>query len=213
MRILNLADQCLTELDTALRTLLPPQKRQSNRASPAVMINDCQLSKAEKKHIAGLMRVNHSGEVCAQGLYQGQALTAKCPKTRKKMAQAAEEEVDHLAWCEQRLNELHSQPSLLNPFWYTGSFLIGAIAGIAGDKYSLGFVAETEKQVSKHLQKHLDQLPKQDKKTKAILKQMDEDETQHAEMAIQAGAVELPFFIRKLMGITSKLMTNSSYHL
>lgn len=208
-----LIDTFIHQFDTVLKTLLPPEKRTSERGSPAKGIEETSLTGAEKKHIAGLMRVNHSGEVCAQALYQGQALTAKLPDIRDKMTQAAQEEVDHLAWCEERLRELQSRPSLLNFFWYTQSFLIGALAGLAGDKYSLGFVAETEHQVSAHLQSHLSKIPTEDLKTKAILEQMDEDERQHADMAMQAGGTILPEPVRNLMGMVSKLMTYSSYYI
>ena len=213
MRQSTLGDRLLNELDTALRTILPPEQRPSSRLSPAQQLEDISLDPSQKKHIAGLMRVNHAGEVCAQALYQGQGLTAKVPETKKKMAQAANEEVDHLAWCETRLKELQARPSRLNIFWYGGSFIIGALAGFAGDKYSLGFVAETENQVSKHLQNHLMQLPAEDLKTRRILEQMHEDETHHAETAWQAGAVQLPIWIRKMMTLTSKLMTRTSYYL
>lgn len=197
MRTLNLLDSLIGEIDAALRTLRPPTLRSSTRMTPAASISENCLNASEKKHVAGLMRVNHSGEVCAQALYRGQALTAQLVEVKTQMAKAAAEEIDHLAWCEQRLNELNSQPSLLNPLWYFGSFMLGIVAGAAGDRYSLGFVAETEKQVSQHLQKHLRKLPAQDNKTKHILEQMHEDETQHADIAIAAGAAELPEFIKK----------------
>ena len=159
------------------------------------------------------MRVNHTGEVCAQALYHGQALTAKLPNVRDEMKQAALEEQDHLAWCEDRLKELDSLPSLLNPVWYGLSFGMGAIAGIAGDKYSLGFVAETERQVSLHLQSHLDQLPAHDDRSKRILEQMNQDELHHRESALEAGGVELPFAVKITMTAISKLMTTTSYYI
>jgi len=212
-RNFTLVDRFINEIDVAIRTLIPPKNRVSNRLSPALYQKEADLNEQQKKHISGLLRVNHSGEVCAQALYQGQALTAKLEKTREKMAKAAEEEVDHLAWCEQRLYELNAKPSLLNAFWYTGSLFIGALAGFAGDKYSLGFVAETEYQVSNHLQNHLKLLPEKDLKTKAILDQMYEDETHHADTAVEAGAVELPQAIKTLMSVTSKLLTKSSYYI
>lgn len=208
----TMIDQLLTEIDTALRTLLPPKKRSCDRPSPAEGLEETALSPTEKKHVAGLMRVNHAGEVCAQALYQGQALTAHLSKIKKQMADAAAEEVDHLAWCEQRLDELGSEPGVLNPFWYAGSFVLGALAGLAGDKVSLGFVAETEYQVSAHLKKHLQKLPAQDEKSRAILNQMQEDEIQHAEGAKKAGGIDLPKPIKKLMQLTSKLMTRTSYY-
>jgi ubiquinone biosynthesis monooxygenase Coq7 len=212
MRSTSFLDTLITEVDSALRTLLPPKKRISARSSPADVLEDHPLSSADKKHIAGLMRVNHSGEVCAQALYQGQALTAQLTQVKQQMAQAAAEETDHLAWCEQRLSELGSQASLLNPIWYGGSLLIGALAGLAGDNISLGFVAETERQVTSHLQHHLQQIPTEDKKTKAILKLMQEDEEHHANLAVAAGAVELPYTMKHLMTLVSKLMTKSSYY-
>lgn len=158
------------------------------------------------------MRVNHAGEVCAQALYQGQALTAQLTHIKKQMSDAAAEEIDHLAWCEERLTELGSKPSLLNPFWYGGSIILGALAGFVGDKVSLGFVAETERQVSAHLQHHLQQLPAKDKKSQAILFKMKEDEEQHATTALNAGAIELPYIVKQLMRVVSKLMTKSSYY-
>jgi len=169
------------------------------------------MSAAEKKHAAGLMRVNHAGEVSAQGLYSGQALTARLPDVREKMERAALEENDHLEWCERRLEELGSHKSLLNPLWYFGSFAIGAAAGIAGDKWSLGFVAETEHQVIKHLDEHLESLPEQDAKSRAVVEQMKEDEAHHATVALQHGGAELPEPVKKVMGLTSKVMTTLAY--
>ncbi len=209
----NLIETLICEIDSALRTLAPPSKRPSLRVSPSQNLEEASMNSKERKQVAGLMRVNHAGEVCAQALYQGQGLTAKLYLVKKQMAEAASEEIDHLAWCEQRLLELGSQPSLLNPFWYLGSFCLGALAGLAGDRLSLGFVAETELQVSAHLQKHLAKLPAQDKKSKAILEQMHDDEAHHAVVAREAGAVELPFLIKKLMQGVSKLMTHTSYHI
>lgn len=209
---MNILDTLIYEVDSALRTLFPPAKRMSTRPSPTEQLSDTQLTSKEKKHVAGLMRVNHAGEVCAQALYQGQALTAQLTHIKKQMSDAAAEEIDHLAWCEARLTELGSQPSRLNAFWYGGSLLLGAIAGLAGDKVSLGFVAETERQVSAHLQSHLDKLPIDDKKSQAILSKMKEDEEQHATAALNAGAIELPYLVKQLMGAVSKLMTRSSYY-
>ena len=209
----KLLDAFIFEIDNALRTLLPPKKRMGRRETPAQGIPETTLTLEEKKHSAGLMRVNHAGEVCAQGLYQGQALTAQLSQIKQQMAQAAEEEVDHLAWCEQRLFELDSQTSVLNPIWYAGSILLGAVAGFAGDKISLGFVAETEKQVGAHLQNHLKKLPSQDKKSQAIIIRMQKDEEYHAAVAIEAGGVELPDPIKQLMRMVSKLMTQGSYYI
>lgn len=213
MRHLSIVDKLLCEIDTAVRTLIVPEHRKSVRQNPGQHIEENPLSAAEKRHIAGLMRVNHAGEVSAQALYQGQALTAQLATVKAQMTEAAEEEVDHLAWCEERLRELGSQPSVLNPFWYGGSLMLGALAGLIGDRWSLGFVAETERQVTKHLQQHLQNLPPSDVKTKAILARMHDDEAHHADMANAAGAAELPFFIKQLMQGVSKLLTKSSYYI
>lgn len=213
MRQLDVFDRLIMNADTALRTLFIPKQRQAGRENPGLTHAMPILNQEETRHIAGLMRVNHAGEVCAQALYQGQAATAKLTTIKKQMEDAAAEEVDHLAWCEQRLTELNSKPSVLNPLWYSGSFLIGAFAGLAGDRWSLGFVAETERQVAKHLQNHLNNLPKQDTKTHAILTKMHEDEAQHAHTALNAGGAELPSLIKKLMRGISKLLTKSSYYI
>ncbi len=211
-RRLSLIDKLIVNADQALRTLVPTAAK-AEQASPATPFEDCELSNNEKKHVAGLMRINHTGEVCAQGLYQGQALTAKLPDVREEMEKAAQEEIDHLAWCEQRLNELESQTSLLNPLFYAASFSIGAAAGIAGDKWSLGFVAATEDQVCKHLQDHLQQLPEEDQKSRAILEQMLEDEEKHGTRALQAGGQEFPAPIKSLMTAVSKVMTKTTYRI
>ena len=213
MSKLSLFDKLLCEIDTSLRTLIIPEHRTCNRENPGEQMTEPSLSIKEKSHIAGLMRVNHAGEVCAQALYQGQALTAQLTEVKAQMTEAAAQEVDHLAWCEQRLHELDSHPSILNPLWYGGSLALGALAGLAGDKWSLGFVAETERQVTKHLQKHLRYLPQKDIKSKAILAQMQHDEAQHAEQATAAGAAELPFLIKQLMQGVSKLLTKTSYYI
>ncbi len=205
-------DEAISQFDTILRTLFIPSHRAPARENPGDPYPSTDLTSDQKRHIAGLMRVNHAGEVCAQALYQGQALTAKLNHVREQMAKAAEEEVDHLAWCEQRLSELDSQPSVLNPVWYGGSLLIGMVAGLAGDQWSLGFVAETERQVSAHIERHLRQIPVEDERTMAILAQMHEDETQHAHAAKRAGAAELPWFVKQFMSYVSKLMTRSSYY-
>lgn len=212
MRSPSLIDTLITEIDNALRTLHPPTNRVPARQSPAKQIAELPLSPYQKKHSAGLMRVNHSGEVCAQALYQGQALTANLSHIKKQMAAAAAEEVDHLAWCEERLSELGSIPSVFNPVWYVGSLFLGAFAGLAGDTISLGFVAETERQVTAHLIKHLKKLPSEDKKTKAILELMQADEEHHAIVAEESGAIELPIIIKLLMKAVSKVMTKSSYY-
>jgi ubiquinone biosynthesis monooxygenase Coq7 len=211
-RKFNSADQFLIGIDTALRTLFG-RPQVTERANPAARMDETEMSEEERDHTARLMRINHTGEVCAQALYQGQALTAKLPQIRETMERAAQEENDHLAWCETRLDELDNRKSLLNPFWYTGSFLIGAAAGLAGDKWSLGFVAETEHQVEAHLNEHLQRIPAQDQKSQAILEQMKEDEIHHATVALEAGGAELPKPIKAAMKITSKLMTKSVFYL
>lgn len=213
MRKISFLDRILIESDAALRTLAPPKKRPCKRHTPAEDVPDTSLNITEKRHVAGLMRVNHAGEVCAQALYRGQALTATLGSVKVQMQHAAEEEIDHLAWCELRLHELSSNPSLFAPFWYWSSFLIGAFAGLMGDQWSLGFVAETERQVSNHLENHLRLLPESDNKTRAILAQMYTDEIAHATMARQAGAATLPPLIQKTMYAISKLLTQGSYYL
>jgi ubiquinone biosynthesis monooxygenase Coq7 len=213
MRHYSFIDNLLTEVDSALRSVFVPTQRSTNRVNPSHAHAACDLNEEERRHVAGLVRVNHAGEVCAQALYQGQALTAQLDRVKKQMSLAAEEELDHLAWCEERLNELNSHVSVLNPLWYMSSFLLGAMAGWAGDAWSLGFVAETERQVSAHLQRHQQKLPSDDKKTQAMLNQMQVDESQHAEMAQSAGANELPYVIKQLMACASKCLTRSSYYI
>ncbi len=209
----NLADQIALGFDQALRTVFgKPQVTERSNPSEGIAETDA-LSETEQKHIAGLMRINHVGEVCAQALYQGQAMTAKLDTVRDSMQRAADEENDHLAWCEQRLDELDSHKSFLNPLWYAGSFGLGALAGLAGDKWSLGFVAETEHQVVAHLDEHLAQLPEQDERSRAILEQMKEDEGRHATVALEAGGAELPEPVKKAMKFTSKIMTSAAYKL
>lgn len=204
-------DKFIHSFDQTLRSLVPgvtsAQRDNPGQNAPT------QLAVSEARHVAGLMRVNHSGEVCAQALYHGQALTAKLPNVRREMEQAAIEEQDHLAWCEDRLKELDSHTSLLNPVWYGLSFGMGAIAGIAGDKYSLGFVAETERQVSLHLEDHIRQLPAHDERSRKILEQMNEDELHHRDTALNAGGVDLPTPVRIAMTGISKLMTKTSYYI
>lgn len=204
-------DRLIQSFDQALRSLVPGATA-AQRDNPAHTF-ETHLTVSDARHVAGLMRVNHSGEVCAQALYHGQALTAKLPNVRHEMQQAAIEEQDHLAWCEDRLKELDSHTSLLNPVWYSLSFGMGAIAGVAGDKYSLGFVAETERQVSLHLQEHLRQLPAQDERSRHILQQMNEDELHHRDTALNAGGVDLPYPVRMTMTAISKLMTKTSYYI
>lgn len=203
-------DRLLIGIDQSLRTVLA-KPQGTGRANPGDTSAEQTLSPGDKRHVTGLMRVNHAGEIAAQALYQGQALTAQLPTVRQKMEQAAVEENDHLLWCEQRLRELDNHPSRLTPLWYAGSFVIGALAGAAGDKWSLGFVVETERQVIDHLNGHLATLPAHDAKSRAILEQMRADEQHHATTALEAGAAELPRPVKTLMQLTSKLMTKTAY--
>lgn len=212
MRHLTLADRIVNEFDTALRTVAGRPKL-TERPNPSEGMVDSELSDAERELAGRLMRINHAGEVSAQGLYQGQALTAKLPQVREEMTRAALEENDHLEWCERRAKELGAHVSYFNPLWYLGSFSIGALAGLAGDKWSLGFVVETEKQVVKHLQEHAAQLSQSDQKSNAILSQMREDEAHHADGARKAGGADLPAPIKGLMQLTSKVMTRTAYWL
>ena len=209
---MNLIDLLINEVDKGFKYSTQNYQTES-RPYPADKIEQDSLNEFEKNHSAGLMRVNHSGEVCAQALYRGQALTAKLVDTRAKMEQAASEELDHLSWCNKRLEDLNNKPSLLNPIWYGMSFSIGAVAGLIGDNWSLGFVHETEEQVVKHLDGHLDKLSKKDLKTKAVIEQMRIDEEQHSHDALEAGAEILPDEIKNLMSKFAKVMTNSSYHI
>jgi len=200
------------QADAALRTLLP-FSGQPSRPSPALLKTETELSESETRHVAGLMRINHTGEVCAQALYQGQALTARLPQVRQAMEQAADEEIDHLAWCEQRIRQLGSHTSVLNPIFYGLSFGIGASAGLISDRISLGFVAATEDQVCKHLDDHLGQLPAGDEKSRAILEQMRDDEAQHSTAAIEAGGLRFPAPVKFGMSLVSKVMTQATYRI
>lgn len=211
-RRLSRIDQLLSQMDKALRTLAPG-KISHQRPSPARSVAEAEMTETERRHAAGLMRVNHSGEVCAQALYQGQALTAKLPAVREEMEQAAAEEVDHLAWCEERISSLGSRTSLLNPLWYSMSFGLGAAAGLISDRVSLGFVAATEDQVCKHLQKHLHTLPVQDEKSRAVVEVMLDDEARHGQAALAAGGYRFPLPVKGLMSLVSKAMTVSSYRI
>jgi len=211
-RHLTLFDKLIINADNALRTLVPTAAT-AQRKNPAAAKTCDELDSQQQKHIAGLMRINHTGEVCAQALYQGQALTAKLPNVRNAMEDAAEEEIDHLVWCEERLNELDSRTSYLNPLFYGMSFTMGAAAGIAGDKWSLGFVAATEDRVCAHLEDHLQQLPEGDDKSRAILEQMLIDEKEHGTRALEAGGVEFTGPMKLLMTGVSKVMTKTTYHL
>ncbi|MBS7457850.1 2-polyprenyl-3-methyl-6-methoxy-1,4-benzoquinone monooxygenase [Coralloluteibacterium stylophorae] len=186
---------------------------QAQRAFPGVDEADVVLEDAERRHAAGLMRINHTGEVCAQALYLGQAAVARDAATAAHLREAAGEETDHLAWCTQRLEELDDRPSLLNPLWYAGSFAIGALAGIRGDGYNLGFVVETERQVEAHLDEHLETLPPADARSRAVLRVMKDDEARHADNAEAAGARRLPFPIPRLMRLTSSVMKAVAYRI
>jgi ubiquinone biosynthesis monooxygenase Coq7 len=205
-------DRCIEQFDQALRTMFG-QPTGSGRANPAQAVTSAALTATEQAESICLMRVNHAGEVCAQALYQGQAMTARGGEVRNKMSEAAAEENDHLIWCRQRLDELGGQTSLLNPLWYTGSLVIGAATGLLGDKWSLGFLAETEHQVVKHLQSHLDRLPAADRKSGVILEQMKEDEARHKTSALSSGGLPLPGPAKKLMTLMSRVMTVSAYRI
>lgn len=202
-------DKAIIEVDKILKHLF--HKPLSNRAHPDESIPESELTEQERKHVIGLMRINHCGEICAQGLYQGQALTARDKTHKESFDHAAYEEVEHLAWTEQRILELGGRTSILNPLFYAGSLAIGVSAGIFGDKWNLGFLEETEKQVEGHLTDHLEKLPPHDNKSRAILEQMREDEIKHAHMAHDYGAAELPDAIKKVMKLTSKVMTRAAY--
>ena len=203
-------DGFIIEFDRALRSIVgaTPMRRPIPQSAPTE-----NLTTQEKQHAAGLMRVNHVGEVCAQALYQSQKLHAKSADLKNKLEHAAIEEEDHLAWCEQRLSELDSRPSLLNPLWYAGSFVLGSVAGLAGDKVSLGFVSETEKQVENHLDGHLTELPTNDYRSRAIVAQMREDEIAHGQMARDEGGIDLPNPVKSAMKMMAKVMTSTAYRL
>jgi len=203
-------DRFILEFDTALRSVVGGAN--AGRATPGSELEtNTALDIAERKHAAGLMRVNHVGEVCAQALYQSQKLLARDPQIQEMLEHSGREEMDHLAWCETRLKELGSHTSYLNPLWYAGSFAIGLVAGLAGDKWSLGFVAETEKQVEHHLESHLQKLPEVDHRSRAIVEQMRVDEIAHGQAALHAGGESLPEPIQKMMQAVSKLMTTTAY--
>lgn len=204
-------DRLIIEFDRTLRTLLADA--QSVRPHPDAKLADAPLEDAEKKTAAALMRVNHTGEVCAQALYNGQSLTARNPQTVEALRQASREETEHLAWCDKRIGELGGRKSLLNPVFYSGSFALGALAGALGDKWNLGFLAETERQVGRHLDEHLQRLPAHDVKSRAILEQMRTDEAEHAATAVAHGAAELPKPAKAAMQLVSKVMTRTAYYL
>jgi ubiquinone biosynthesis monooxygenase Coq7 len=203
-------DQFILEFDTALRSVVGGANAVRPMPGSEVGANNA-LDAAQRQHAAGLMRINHVGEVCAQALYQSQKLVARDPKIQAMLEHSGQEEMDHLAWCEHRLEELGSHTSYLNPFWYAGSFAIGLAAGLAGDKWSLGFVAETEKQVENHLESHLKKLPEEDHRSRAIVDQMRIDENEHGQAAVQAGGAELPEPVQKIMQLMSKVMTTTAY--
>ncbi|MDH3642491.1 MAG: 2-polyprenyl-3-methyl-6-methoxy-1,4-benzoquinone monooxygenase [Gammaproteobacteria bacterium] len=207
----SLADTLIVQVDKALRTLAGNPS--AARENPAAAVADGALSPEQVQHAAGLMRVNHTGEICAQALYEGQALTAKDASTRNALQAAADEETDHLAWCEERLTELHSRPSVLNPAFYALSYVMGAATGLMGDKVSLGFVEATEDQVCKHLEDHLETLPEEDARSREIVKTMHEDEARHGANALDAGGEEFPEPVKRAMTLASRIMTETTYRL
>ncbi|HSN01513.1 MAG TPA: 2-polyprenyl-3-methyl-6-methoxy-1,4-benzoquinone monooxygenase [Rudaea sp.] len=209
-RQLSVCDRVLVEIERALSTSLDA-KPEARRPSPAAGIAEADLDDTQRRHAAGLMRVNHTGEVCAQALYSGQAAVARDEHTRARLLHAAAEETDHLAWCGERLEALASRPSLLNPVWYAGSYAIGAFAAMVSDKVSLGFVVETERQVEAHLGEHLDKLPEADQASRAVVAQMQADEARHGRMAKAAGGIELPAPIPALMRFASAVMKAVAY--
>jgi 3-demethoxyubiquinol 3-hydroxylase len=203
-------DKLISTFDTSLRTVFASST--SARQRPDINLIELSLSDASKTHAAALMRINHVGEVCAQALYSGQALSAKNPQVVNALQHAAAEEIDHLAWCEARINELGGRKSMLNPLWYAGSFTLGAVAGLLHEKWNLGFLAETEKQVSAHLQNHLLELDETDIKTRTIVEQMQQDEAKHAAEAKALGAADLPVPVKMGMQLVSTIMTKTAYY-
>lgn len=211
-RRLSGGDRAVGAIDQGLRLLFGPPPA-AERASPAAVSSRAELSNAERDVAGCLMRVNHSGEICAQALYSGQALTARADDIRAKLERSAQEENDHLAWTARRVEELETHTSYLNPVWFAGSFILGALAGIMGDRWSLGFLAETERQVVEHLSSHLERLPTADVRSRAIVEQMRDDEGRHATVAIEAGAFDLPGPIKSAMRVTARVMTSTAYWL
>lgn len=205
------AEQFIIEFDRALRTVFATAR--SQRPVPGVGFPEADLSAQDKEHICGLMRVNHVGEICAQALYQGQALTSRDPSVRAALRCAADEETEHLAWTEQRIAELGGRKSLLNPLWYVGALSMGVLAGRLGDKWNLGFLAETERQVEAHLDSHLACLPEQDMRSREIVDQMRIDEIRHAETAVHLGAAELPASVKSAMKFAARVMTGTAYRI
>jgi len=204
-------DRFITEFDRALRAVAGVS--QASRASPADRIPEAELNESQREEAAALMRVNHVGEVCAQALYQGQALTARRAEAREALGRAAREEEDHLAWSAERISELHGRPSLLNPLWYAASLAIGAAAGALGDRWNLAFLAETEHQVEEHLSGHLERLPQEDRRTRAVVEAMRADEARHRRTAIELGAAELPAPVKLAMRLASRVMTTVAYRI
>lgn len=202
-------DDFIVQFDLGLRTLLAPAR--TSRPMPGMRLAEASMSDEQKRQAAALMRVNHCGEICAQALYQGQALAARAPEVQRSLDTAAREETEHLNWCESRIHDLGGRKSLLNPAWYAGSFALGALAGAAGDKWSLGFLAETERQVVRHLESHLQRLPAEDEKSRAVVEQMKQDEARHADTALAQGGVELPMPVRWAMKLSAKVMTGTAY--
>jgi ubiquinone biosynthesis monooxygenase Coq7 len=209
MRHFTLIDKILTQVNDALTTVFTVTS--DARVNPATTVSEAELTSDEKKNSIGCMRVNHTGEVCAQALYRGQLLACDSKKARAMLEKSCDEETDHLAWTKQRLDELHGKTSYLNVLWYLNAYLIGVIAGLAGDRWSLGFVSETEIQVTKHLENHLEKISSIDLKSRAIISTMRDEEVQHEKAAVHAGASELPFAIKKLMQLQSKVMTTLAY--
>lgn len=206
-----LLDRFIVEFDRALRTVMAPAR--SIRAVPGAALPDVPMADVERRHVLGLMRVDHCGEICAQALYQGQALTSRDPEVREALRGAADEETEHLAWTEKRITELGGRKSLLNPLWYVGSLSMGLLAGVLGDKWNLGFLAETERQVEAHLDGHLLSLPEVDLRSRAIVDQMRLDEIKHAKTAVHFGAAELPGVVKQVMRATAKVMTGAAYRI
>ncbi len=206
----SMAERLCSEFDRFLKTVAVPASHPA-QPTPGADCGESPVPETEKPHVAGLMRINHTGEVCAQALYYGQALWARDDATRQQLHQAANEEYDHLCWCQDRLNDLNAKPSLLNPFWYATSFALGGVAGAFGDPVSYGFVIETERQVEAHLDEHLQQLPESDCKSRAILERMKADEVRHGENARAAGGVDLPRPVQKAMGAMARLMKALAY--
>jgi ubiquinone biosynthesis monooxygenase Coq7 len=210
-RTFSLADRLIGEIDKTINVLCSTQS--PSRPAPTASGGELVLEEAERLESSRMMRVNHAGEVAAQALYRGQALTARDSGAAEAMQRAAAEELDHLAWCDERLRELDARPSVLNPLWYAGSFLIGSLAGTFGDRISLGFITETERQVESHLRDHLERLPAADRRSRAIVEQMTHDEMKHGAAAAELGGKDLPVWLKGAMQLTSKLMTRGSYWL